>query len=191
MLHNNNELYLVALRLVARFSGSLHTTSWVWGGFTMDVYENRILREHDDVDYLTLHLHTLIPGFITLFESIGWRTRLLSNGDLKIETPGLKIHLGHVEFSDRVRWTHDGENGSLWFPREWLCAHPRRFYDLDTHVVEPEFQYVMLERPQMLNPEWTHRDKDLLAREYLRLCVERKGIRPQSLLEQVSSSGLT
>jgi hypothetical protein len=49
--------------------------------------------------------------------------------------------------------------------------------------VEPEFQYVMLEHPHMLNPDWKCRKKDIVAREYFRSCIESKGIDPDALLE--------
>lgn len=43
----------------------------------------------------------------------------------------------------------------------------------------------MIERPQMLNPNWKHRAKDILAQKYLRNLIDGKGISPQSLFEQV------
>jgi len=186
MLTNNGDINFLAMRLVEQCSTSLHTLSWIWGGFTVDILENRMLREHDDLDYLTLNLHSLIPDFIRFFESWDWQTQLLTNGDLKIKRPNIKIHLGHVEISERVRWTHNGDQGSIWFPPEWLNTTPKKFCDIGVHVVQPEFQYVMLERPQMLDPDWKCREKDITAREYLKNCIESKGICPQSLLEQVS-----
>lgn len=186
MLSNNNELNLLAMALVETYSKSLNTLSWLWGGFTVDIYENQILRGHDDLDYLTLNLHSLIPQFTKLFENCGWQANLLKNGDLKLKREGVKIHLGHVEFSDKARWTHNGDKGSIWFPQEWLNSKPINFCGLEVHVVEPEFQFVMIERPQMLNPNWRHREKDIVARKYLRSYVESKGISPHSLFEQVS-----
>lgn len=186
MLSNKNELNLLAMALVETYSKSLNSLSWIWGGFTIDIYKNRFLREHDDLDYLTLNLHSLIPQFTKLFENCGWQANLLENGDLKLEREGIKIHLGHVELSDKVRWTHNGDKGSIWFPQEWLISKPVSFCGIEVHVVEPEFQYVIFEHPQMLNPNWKHREKDIVARKYLRSCVEGKGITPQALFGQVS-----
>jgi hypothetical protein len=59
------------------------------------------------------------------------------------------------------------------------------FCGIEVHVLEPEFQFVVIERPQMLNPNWKHRDKDISAQEYLRSFIESKRITPQSLFEQV------
>ncbi len=186
MFSSKNELHLSAMKLVETFSKNLNTFSWIWGGFTIDIYENQILREHDDLDYLTLNLHSLIPEFVKLFENCGWQTQLLINGDLKIRRSGVKIHMGHVELSDNARWTHNGEQGSIWFPQEWLNTNPVIFCGIEIHVVEPQFQYVMLEYPQMLNPNWQWRETDISARKYLKSLLRAKGIHSQSLLQQVS-----
>lgn len=185
MLSNKSKLNLLAMSLVENFSNSLNTVSWIWGGFTIDIYENRILREHDDLDYLTLNLHNRIPEFTKLFKTNGWQTKLLENGDLKLKQKDIKIQLGHIEFLDKVCWSHNGDKGSIWFPAEWLNMNPVKFCGIKVHVVQPEFQYVLLEHPQILNPEWNPREKDIVAREYLKGCIENKGICPGSLFEQV------
>lgn len=182
---NRNELPLSAMELVETFSKSLKTTSWIWGGFTIDIYENRILREHDDLDYLTLNLHSLIPKFSELFASDRWQVNVLENGDLKLQRENTKIHLGHVELSDKARWTHNGDKGSIWFPATWLNFESVNFCGVEIHVVNPEFQYVMIERPQMLNPNWKHRVKDISAQKYLRSFIEGNEVMPQTLFEQV------
>jgi hypothetical protein len=182
---NKNEQHLHAMELVEAYSKSNHTLSWIWGGYTVDVYENRLLREHDDLDYLTLNLHARLARFTTLFENEGWQTTLLENGDLKAERDSARIQLGHVEFLAKARWTHNGDKGSLWFPREWLISKPVRFCGVEIHVVAPEFQYVLVEHPQLLNPGWIRRAKDNAARNYLKEYIERKGISAQTLFEQV------
>jgi hypothetical protein len=163
-----NDEFLAAMKQVEEFSTALKTTSWVWGGLTTDVYEGRFLREHDDLDCLTLNLHTLMQPLANRFQDAGWKSRELVNGDLKLERSGIKIHLGHVVFSEEVRWTHNGDLGSLYFPVEWLVQKPRPFYSIEVHVVAPELQYVLLDDPHLLNPDWTPREKDLVAKEYLK-----------------------
>jgi hypothetical protein len=189
-MKNRNESNLHAMELVESYSKNLKTISWVWGGFTVDIYENRMLREHDDLDYLTLNLHDLIPGFSELFASCGWQVNVLENGDLRLKREDVKIQLGHVEVSDKARWTHNGEKGSIWFPSNWLNLEPVNFCGVEIHVIKPEFQYVMIERPQMLNPNWKHRDKDISAQKYLRNFIAAKGISPQTLFEQVCDTEL-
>ena len=176
------------MELVEACSRKLETISWVWGGLTIDIYENRMLREHDDLDYLTLNLHNLIPQLSDLFASCGWQAKVLENGDLKLIREGVKVHLGHVEIADKARWTHNGDKGSVWFPSDWLNFQLVDFCSIEVHVVKPEFQCVMIERPQMLNPNWTLRDKDIVAQEYLRNHFEKRRINPHVLLEQVYKS---
>ena len=187
-MEKSNVLALEVMELVEAFSEELETTSWIWGGFTIDVYENRILREHDDLDYLTLNLHNLIPQFSDLFAGCNWQVNFLENGDLKIMHDDFKVHLGHVEIANKARWTHNGDKGSIWFPSAWLNFQSVDFCGIEIHVVKPEFQYVMLQQPQMLNPNWKLRDKDLAAREYLRNNIESRGNNPHTLLEQVYES---
>lgn len=190
MPSNKNEPHLHGMALAESYSETNNTFSWIWDGYTVDVYENCILRAHDDLDYLTLNLHGLIPQFTKCFENDGWQTTLLENGDLKAERESTKIQLGHVELSDKACWTHNGLKGSLWFPREWLNAMPVNFCGIEIHVVAPEFQYVMNERPKLLNPAWRHRRKDIVTRKYLRSAIAARGISPHSLFEQVREVGL-
>ncbi len=174
------------MALVETYSKILNTLSWIWGGYTVDIYKNHILRPHNDIDYLTLNLHRLLPDFVQLFENDGWQTTLLENGDLKAAQDSGKIQLGHVELSEKASWTHNGLKGSLWFPREWLSSEPVEFCGVEIHVVAPELQYVLIERPQILNADWTRREKDNIARKYLTNYVEQKGFSPQSLFAQIS-----
>jgi hypothetical protein len=183
-----NESALSVMELVETFSRKLKTISWIWGGFTVDIYENRVLRKHDDLDYLTLNLHNLIPQFSEMFISCGWQVKVLENDDLKLVRDGIKVHLGHVEIADKARWTHNGDKGSIWFSSEWLDFQSVDFCGIEIHVVKPEFQFVMIERPQMLNPDWKLRDKDIAAQEYLRNNIESRGINPHTLLKQVYES---
>ena len=187
-MEKSKESALEIMGLVEAFSEKLETTSWIWGGFTIDVYENHMLREHDDLDYLTLNLHSLILQFSDLFASCGWQSKVLENGDLKITRDDIKVHLGHVEIADKARWTHNGDKGSIWFPSAWLDFQSVDFCGIELHVVKPEFQFVMLKRPQMLNPDWKLRDKDIAAKEYLSKNIESRGINPHTLIKQVYES---
>jgi hypothetical protein len=170
------EKHLEAMRLVENVSGSLKTVSWIWGGYTTDIYMGRILREHDDVDYLTLNLKRWKSRFAEAFLGHGWRAEDAENGDLKLKQDGIKIHLGHVELGETARWTHNGEKGSLLFPVSWLRPEVIPFCGMELHVIAAEFQYVLKECPELLNPDWDGREKDILEKEYLRDILLKKGI---------------
>ena len=170
------ENLLSAMKQVEGFSTALNTTSWVWGGLVVDIYQGRVTREHDDLDYLTLNLHDLIAPMTSMIQGAGWRAQRLENGDIQLEKDKTKIHFGHVEFSQEVRWTHNGKLGSLYFQMDWLPQQPRHFYNIEVHVVAPEFQYILLEHPELLNPDWKSREKDLDAKAHLRMKLEACGI---------------
>lgn len=186
-LSERNQKYLEAIRLVESVSRSLKTISWIWGGFTTDIYVGRILREHDDLDYLTLNLYSLKSKFAEAFSSHGWQTENVVNGDLRLKKDGIKVHLGNVELGDVAKWTHNGEKGSLLFPVLWLGMDVVEFYEMELHVIAPELQYVLKECPELLNPDWLIREKDILEKECLRDILLKKGIDVDSLHELVIS----
>ena len=160
--------HLDAMRLVESVSRSLKTISWIWGGFTTDVYAGRILREHDDLDHLTSNLHRSKSEFVEAFSSHGWQTEHLVNGDLRLKKDGIKVHLGNVEVGEVARWTHNGEQGSLLFPASWLNPKVVVFCGIELHVITPELQYVLKAHPGLLNPHRKSRDQDILEKERLR-----------------------
>jgi len=186
-LSETDQKYLAAMGLVEGVSRSLETTSWIWGGFVTDIHAVRVLREHDDLDYLTLNLHQLMDRFEEMFAGQGWQAHIYENGDLRLEKDGLKVHLGNVEFGELARWTHNGEKGSLLFPLSWLSPAVMPFHGMDLHVVAAELQYVLKEHPELLNPDWLIREKDIIERECLRDILIKRGIDVSSLHKLITS----
>jgi hypothetical protein len=182
-LSEQNQKNLEAMKLVEAISSSLGTGSWLWGGFVPDVYAGHLLREHDDLDYLTWNLYSLRSKLAEIFLRLGWQAQTLENGDLKLEKDGVKVHLGNIEFKVQVKWTHNGEKGYILFPVTWLRIQPVRFYDVEIHAIEPEFQYVLGEHPELLNPHWQPREKDIHDTRILRDLLLQKNAN----LEQLSS----
>jgi len=187
MLSEQNQTKLAAMKLVETISASLGTGSWLWGGLVPDIFAKRLLRDHDDLDYLTWNLHNLQPALIERFSAQGWQATSLENGDLRLTKEGLKIHLGHIEIHMQVKWTHNGDQGYLLFPAAWLRMPPIKFYETEVHVVEPELQYVLKTHPELLNPGWKPREKDYHDRKILRLILQQKSTRLNRLANQVSS----
>ncbi len=183
-----NQKHLGAMRLVENVSGSLNAVSWIWGGFTADVYVGRILRDHDDLDCLTSNLHALKPKFTETFLSDGWQSKNLINGDLKLKKDGIQVHLGNVELGETAKWTHNGERGSLLFPVSWLGFDLVEFSGMELHVIAPELQYVLEEPPELLTPDWVLREKDIIEKEYLQGILIRRGINIHSLHKLVIST---
>jgi hypothetical protein len=187
LLSERDQQHLDAMALVESVSRSLKTTAWIWGGYTIDIYMGRMLREHDDIDYLTVHLHQLKPEIAERFSQQGWQTKDLVNGDLRLKKDNVKVQLGNVEIGGVLRWTHNGEKGALLFPVSWLSDDVIEFYGMEVHVVAPELQYILKECPTLLNPDWIIREKDILEKEYLQNVLLKKGVDLCSLHEFMRS----
>jgi len=188
LFSERNNQFIDAMGLIENISNSLKTVSWIWGGFTTDIYIGRILREHDDLDYLTLNLHQLKPMFEEAFSSNDWQCENLCNGDMKLRKDNLKVHLGNVELDNGlVKWTHNGEKGSLLFPVPWLNPNIVGFLEAELHVVAPELQYVLKEHPELLNPDWIIREKDIVEKKYLQDLLVKEKINVCSLCKLIIS----
>ena len=174
------------MKLVEKASLSLDTITWIWGGLVVDVLKGKFLREHGDLDYLMMDLHQSKSQISETFINWGWITKNLENGDLKLIKNGMKIHLGHVELSDTVTWTHNGEKGSIVFPVMWLPVKTIDFYELSVHIVSPELQYVLKTHPQLLNPKWQVREKDILDIKVLKQILMKRGVELSSLRTMVT-----
>lgn len=183
----NTRALLSAMALVEQVSIILGTTSYLWGGCALDVYQGHILRAHSDLDYLTEDLYTHFSRFVEQFEQRGCVTKKLRNGDLSVRGWGLPIHLGNIGVEEQVTWTHNGTQASLRFPLRWLDSQPIRFCGVDVHVVQPELEYVLKSQPALLNTQWQPRQQDIDAQNWLRMELERRGVDVAALNKFVES----
>jgi len=161
MVSEREKNFLLTMVLMERFSKVLGSISYIWGGLSIDIYKGRFLRSHSDIDYLVLDLQRLAQDFAELLFSEGWDVKAILNDHLLIAgKDNIKLHLGNIEIDDVVNWRHNGDNGTITFPVGWLREYPIDFYDVQVHVVEPEFSYVIKSLPSLMNPEWVSRGKD-------------------------------
>ena len=172
---------------IEEISTEVGTTSFIWGGFTIDIYRGQYLRQHHDIDYLTVNLSTLKPQINRLLNQEGWLVKHIVNGDISATKDGIKIHLGNIYLEKQARWTHNGQEGILCFPSEWLGKNRVNFCGVPIHVVEPEFEYVIKENPKLLNEKWCPREKDLIARRELTKVLTDKKVDLDKLASQVFS----
>jgi len=187
MISRHNRVLLAGMRLVEEISARVGTTSYIWGGFTFDIAAGCLLREHNDLDYLTVDLEHHKPQLIAEFTARRWPVKVVSNGDLSPRRHGYHMQLGNITLAgDQVRWTFAGETGFLVFPRRWLNPRPVPFCGINVHVVEPEFEYVVKCCPQIFNPDWTERPHDAGIRERLRAMLRERGVDPDKLYAEVS-----
>jgi hypothetical protein len=109
---------------------------------------------------------------------LGWEAKVLENDDLKVKKDGLKFHFGHLETKGKTaEWFHNGSHGKIVFPYDWLNNTPVHFQDFRIHAVKPEFQYVLKLHPEFMNPEWKHRDKDLIDIKVLSGLINRTDLK--------------
>lgn len=181
---------LRSVALVEQMSASVGTTSYIWGGLTLDVYAGRLLREHHDIDYLTVNLYELRKAFIRQFATAGCTVSTVANGDLVVRGTGIKLHLGQLVVDGRAQWVHnrDAPGGMLEFPATWLAPEAPTLYNQTVHVVKPELEYVLKCHPELLNPQWTPRPKDVTAKAALERILYTQRVEVQELFAQVRTA---
>ena len=177
------------MALIEAISAELGTLAYIWGGWMLDIYKGQFLRDHSDVDCFVVDLYQLFARFGERLFQEGWQVRNPLDGHLLwAEKDGVKLHLGHVEFDDSVvNWKHNGDDGSILFPADWLREDAVKFLGIEVHVVKPEFGYVLKMNPQLMNLDWAPRDKDQADTEVLRAMLLEKQVDLDLLLPQVKS----
>ena len=168
----SNQQLSIHLQTTSFLSKEINTTAFIWGGLVPDIYLGKILRPHDDIDYLVLNLKQHFVNLEKRLQKYNYNTEKLANGDLKASQDDFKIHLGDIEIhNDKFRWFHDGEKNVLKFPIRWLNFEPHDFLGITVHVIRPEMQLYLKENPTVLNPNWTIRNKDKTDSQNLKIII--------------------
>jgi len=84
-------------------------------------------------------------------------------------------------------WRHAGDEGTVYFPKQWLSDVPQNFYDTKVFISGIEFEYSIKTHPQLLNPEWNGRKKDIDAINWLNSALNERHINRDEILKQVWS----
>ena len=71
-ISTRNHRYLAFLKDIYDVSVACATTTYIWGGFTLDILEGHFLREHHDLDGFTLNLLDVRQEMTVLFEQRGY-----------------------------------------------------------------------------------------------------------------------
>ena len=189
MLTATNMRHLTILKDVFDFSRLCSTRTYIWGGLVQDVLAGEFLREHSDVDGFTLNLWNLQKDLAALFEQKGYTVSFVEDmGFLKIEYNETHAVFNQLEFDEDIAlWRHAGNEGTVYFPRIWLCNNPYRFYDTEVFVSGVEFEYSIKARPQLLNPLWKGREKDIKMIEWLNRIFDNERINREEILKQIWS----
>ena len=177
MISNKNKTFLQILKDISEVSERLDAKIYIWGGFVIDLIEGKFVREHDDLDGFILNMDSILNELISEFEKREYtvkyneKFRILAiyKGDLHAAFNILYENKGIAE------WQHIGENGSVYFPYEWLDQKPRIFYEIEIYTSNIQFEYCFRNIAPLVNPEWSKRRvKDIKAIKYYteKLCSE-------------------
>ena len=188
-LSGTNAHVLALLRDIHDVSAACGTTTFIWGGLTLDILAGRFLREHHDVDGFTLNLLDVLPEMEARFASLRYATRFLDAwGILRVERGGTHAGMNRLERDgERAMWRHIGDQGTVFFPFAWLDGAPRYFYGVPVYAAGAELDYALKANVRLLNPEWVPREQDAEALQRLEEELGRRGIAPADVLARVWS----
>lgn len=188
-LSESNRHYAEFLRDIYEVSGVCSTRTYIWGGMTIDILEGRILREHHGIDGFTLNLLDILDDMIVSYKARGYSTEFRDDVDmLRIEKGRLHAAFNRLEIDEEIAmWRHIGDEGTVYFPREWLDDVPRDFYDTKAFISGIEFEYSIKAHPKLLGWEGEPREKDIAARRYLSKILKEKKINPEDVLHRIWS----
>ena len=71
-ISEKNEQYLHLLMDIYDISTSLHVRTYIWGGMSIDIWENRFIREHGDLDGFTEKLIENLDALTVAYENRGY-----------------------------------------------------------------------------------------------------------------------
>lgn len=62
------------MRDVYEVSAACFTKTYIWGGFVIDIFEGKFLREHGDLDGFVENMMSVLERLIIEYESRGYHT---------------------------------------------------------------------------------------------------------------------
>lgn len=185
----HQEACLKLLQDIFEISTALATRTYIWGGMVVDILCGQFLRVHHDVDGFTLDLLSVKDEMAAMFCSRGYVTTYSDEYDiLKIEKGGLHAALNRLEIDgSTAMWRHVGDQGTVYFPMDWLDSTPYRFCGVDAYISGAKFEYAVKTNVHLLNPEWQLRDKDRSAIRFLSAELDRTGVDKAQVLSEIWS----
>lgn len=179
---NLDKRTLQGFSFMEMITSQIGVKAFLWGGWLPDIYSNRLLRKHEDMDYLIENLYDCRNKLQQIYKTYGWKTEIISNNDLVITKDKFNIQLGHMEIKkDRVVWFHNGQKGQIVFPVSWLNQKQINFLGIKIHAVKPQFQYILKSHPEFMNPVWKTRLKDKHDLLVLKKLLLQKGVNLSTL----------
>jgi len=192
MLSERQKLQLQFLKDVYEISGLCSTKTYVWGGLVMDIVEGSFLREHGDIDCFTLNLLDARHQIEAEFQARSYTTTYLKDVDmLQVHNGECRAAFNRLEVkNDIAMWRHIGNEGTVFFPQDWLSNTYINFYDAEVLVSGVEFEYSIKANVKLLSPLWKPRQADITALEYWTNKLREQNIDPENILHQIRCDNL-
>lgn len=181
----NKQFYTDVLSDLASAMKITKSKIYIFAGFTIDVWENEILRDHHDVDTICLDLKVHINDIVIFFENKGYQITYIQNGDIKIKKNDFGISMTNCEtIENTAKWTPYGVSGGIYFPAEWLVNIPYKLNDFLLYTVDKRFEYCLKNNPSYFNPNWEPRDHSK-SLSYLSICLTKEDITIDSFIHKM------
>lgn len=188
-LSPSNRAQLALLRDIYEVSRLCGTRTYIWAGMVRDLVSGHFLRDHGDVDGFTLNLWRLRDDLAALYRERGYVVSFLDEFHiLRIDRDGVHAAFNRLEVDgDTAMWRHIGDQGTVYFPRQWLVDTPLPFYDVPVLISGIEFEYAIKTHPQLLSPTWHGREKDVEAIAWLSERLAERQIAAEDVLQRIWS----
>lgn len=168
-MSEKNHQYIAMLTDIFDISSSLGIKTFIWGGLSIDIWEGHFLREHGDLDGFVENLIECLEPLTSEYVKRGYRVTFNSEFlMLEVEKDLVHASFNPLKINEKTaEWRHIGNDGSVFFPFEWLDGSPRLFYNTKAYTAGIRFEYAVKTKVSMLHPEWQLREKDQNAVNYM------------------------
>lgn len=185
----DNQHILEFLSDITEVSYACGTTSYIWGGLTVDLHQGYFLRNHHDIDAFTLNLLDIRDEMMHLFQLRGYTTEFIERFDiLVIRRSGLHAAFNRLEVVGQLAmWRHIGNEGTVYFPTSWLDQHTRLFNGVSVYSAGIKLDYVFKTNIRMFNAQWCLREQDQMAIGQIEAILQSEHIIPALFLQQIWS----
>jgi hypothetical protein len=170
-------------------SEACSTRTYIWAGLVPDIAEGHFIREHHDIDGFTIDLWRKRSILSEHYRSEGYNVTFLKDFHImKIERNGLYASFNRLDIEkETAMWRHIGEDGTVYFPVKWLPDKPNEIHEVKAYISGMQFEYCIKKEPSLLSPLWKRRQKDAEALKWLEKELEKQGIEPTSLFDDIWS----
>ena len=188
-ISESNKCYLNFMKDIYDISSELSIRTYIWGGFTTDIFEETFLREHEDLDGFVENMMSVLNQLIIKYKNKGYHTEFYSDINmLEIRKGNQHASFNPLNVDGKVAmWRHIGDQGTVYFPYSWLDSTSRNFYDTKVYTSGLCFEYGFRKIVSDLNPEWKEREKDRIAKNYLEEKIREKCLDEKDILKCIWS----